>query len=67
MFIDTVSPSGDGPIVDPPDFGDLSNNPACPWTALDFLGIAMLGSLGTAGILCCIWCQRKLKCWYDAR
>ena len=66
MFVVTVSPNGAGP-VDPPDFGDLSDNPACPWTMLDYLGIAMLGCLGTGVFLGFVWCQRKMRRWFDAR
>ena len=66
MFVVTVSSNGAG-LVDPPDFGDLSDNTTCPWTVLDYLGIAMLGCLGTVVLLAFVWCQRKLKCWYDAR
>ena len=66
LFVVSVSPNA-AVAVDPPDFGDLSDNTTCPWTMLDYLGIAMLGCLGTGVLLACIWCQRKLKCWYDAR
>ena len=67
MFLDTVSPSMVDSLSEPPEFDDLSSSRECPWTALDFLGIAMLGSLGTAAILCCIWVQRKYHCCFDAR
>ena len=65
LFLVAVS-SNAAVSVDPPDFGKLPVHSTCPWTMLDYLGIAMLGCIGTAVLLACVMCQRKLRCLYDA-
>ena len=47
--------------VEPPDFGKLPVHPTCPWTWLEFLGLIMLGCVGTGFFLACYYCQRKLR------
>ena len=64
MFLDPVPPSLVDPLLEPPKFDDLSSSRECPWGALDYLGIMMLGSLSTAAILLCIWAQRKFQRFY---
>ena len=62
LFI--VSASSNVAVSDePPDFGDLPVHSTCPWTILDYLGIAMLGCLGTGVLIACLMCQRKLRCF----
>ena len=67
LLLFLVSASTNAAIpVEPPDFGKLPVHPTCPWTMLDYLGIAMLGCIGTGVLLACYICQRKLRCLYDA-
>ena len=47
MFLDAVPPPL-GDSVEPPVFDNPASSRECPWTFLDFCGVAMLGSLGTA-------------------
>ena len=66
MFLDAVPPPL-GDSVEPPEFDNPASSRECPWTFLDFCGVAMLGALGTAAVLCCIFVQRKYHCCFDAR
>ena len=68
LLLFLVSASTNAAIpVEPPDFGKLPVHPqSCKWTMLDYLGIAMLGCIGTGVLLACYFCQRKLSCLYDA-